>query len=176
MNKFTRIAFAAALLGGAPAFAFDDTDRAAVKTTFDTLTTGLAENDYDAVFSTMSPAILAKMAEPTGMAPEAFQALAAEQMKAAMEQVEIKSVSYDLDGMTTDATSTGRDYAVVSTTTVMEMGGTAVQAVGPALAYEDGDKWYVIQIQSPEQAAVLASVYPDLAEVELPEGEMTAVE
>lgn len=94
------------------------------------------------------------------------------QMKAAMSQVEIKEVSFDLDDMVHGTSATGRDYAVVDTITRMTMAENNIKATGPALAYEDGDKWYVLQIQSPDQAAVLAAVYPDLAEVELPEGSM----
>ena len=174
MKNFVCTAVAAIVLSTAPAFAFDDQDRAAVGATFETLTKGLSDNDYEAVFSTMSPALLAKMAEPTGMTPEAFQNLMAEQMKAAMSQVEIKSVSYDLDGMTTGTSETGRDYAVVSTTTEMSMSGANMKAVSPALAFEDDGKWYLLQVQSPDQSQLLAEVYPDLAEVELPAPEMTA--
>ena len=172
MIKFTCTAITAALLFSTPVLAFDEADRAAVKATFDTLTTGIAEGDYDAVFSTMSPALLAKMAEPTGLAPEAFKQIAVSQMKAAMAQVEIKEVTFDLDDMVLGTSSTGREYAVIDTVTRMTMAENNIKATGPALAYEDDDKWYVVQIQGPDQAAVLGAVYPDLAEVELPEGTM----
>lgn len=176
MIKLAYTALAAAVLLGAPAFAFDDSDRAAVKETFETLTDGLAKNDYEAVFSTTPPALIAKMAEPTGLDPDAFRTVMVTQMKAAMEQVKIEEVSYDLDGLTSGTSSEGRDYAVVMTETKMVMGENKMQAKAPALAFEDGDKWYVVQIQSPDQVALLASVYPDLAAIELPEPEVAAVE
>ncbi len=98
----------------------------------------------------------------------AVNAIAVEQMKTAMPQVQINAVSYDLEGMTTATTAAARDYAIVSTATAMEMGGAAVKAQGPALAFEDDGKWYVLRIQSPDQAALLAQVYPDLAAIDLP--------
>ena len=174
MKNIIYTAVAAIALSTTASLAFDDQDRAAVGATFETLTKGIADNDYEAVFSTMSPALLAKMAEPTGMPPEAFQELMATQMKAAMEQVEIKSVTYDLDGMTTGTSEADRDYAVVSTTTEMSMSGANMKAVSPALAFEDDGKWYLLQVQSPDQQQLLAEVYPDLAEIELPAPEMTA--
>lgn len=170
MINITYAVVTATLLLSTPALAIDDNDRAAIKTTFETLTTGIAEGDYGAVFSTMSPAILAKMAEPTGLDAEAFREIAATQMKAAMSQVEIKEVSFNLDDMVHGTSATGRDYAVIDTVTRMTMAENNIKATGPALAYEDGDKWYVLQIQSPDQAAVLAAVYPDLAEVEASRG------
>lgn len=176
MKKFFASAAVVAALVAGPALAFDDSDRAAVQTVFETLVNGIKANNYDDVFAVMPPAMLAKMAEPTGMDADAFKALAVEQMKAAMQQVQIKDITYDLDGMTTATSDTDRDYAIVTTKTVMDMGGTAIQAVAPALAFEDDGKWYVLQIQSPDQAAVLAEVYPDLAEVELPEPEIEPVE
>ncbi len=176
MKKFlSSVAVIAAMLTG-PALAFDDADRAAVKGVFDTLIDGIKTNNYDDIFAVMPPAILAKMAEPTGMDAATFKTIAVEQMKAAMQQVKINDVTYDLDGMTTATTSEDRDYAIVSTTTVMEMGGAAVKAQGPALAFEDDGKWYVLQIQSPDQAALLAEVYPDLADIDLPAPEITPVE
>ena len=176
MKKFlSSVAVVAALISG-PALAFDDADRAAVKTVFDTLIDNLKSDKYEEIFAVMPPAMLAKMAEPTGMDPAAFQAFAAEQTKAAMQQVNISEISYDLDGMKTATTDADRDYAIVSTTTVMEVGGAKVKAVGPALAFEDQDKWYVLQIQSPDQAAILEEIYPDLAGIELPAAEVTPVE
>lgn len=176
MKKFlSSVALVAAMLSG-PAFAFDDADRAAVKTTFETLIDGIKTNDYAKILAVMPPSMLEKMAEPTGMDVVAFKAVAVEQMKAAMQQVKINEVSYDLDGMKTATSSADRDYAIVTTTTVMDMGGAAIQAVGPALAFEDDGNWYVLQIQSPDQAALLAQTYPDLADVELPAPEITPVE
>lgn len=176
MKKFLpSVAVIAAMLAG-PAFAFDDTDRAAVKEVFDTLIDGIKANNYEDIFAVMPPSILAKMAEPTGMDPTAFKAIAVEQMKTAMQQVKINDVSYDLEGMTTATTAADRDYAIISTATVMEMGGASVKAQGPALAFEDDGKWYVLQIQSPDQAALLAQVYPDLAGIDLPAPQITPVE
>lgn len=176
MKKFFPLAALTAALLAGPAFAFDDTDRAAVKTAFETLINGIKTNNYSDVFAVMPPAMLAKMAEPSGMDATAFKALAVEQMKAAMQQVEIKDISYDLDSMATATSSTDRDYAIVSTETVMNAGSMAVKAVGPALAFEDEGKWYVLQIQSEAQAAMLAAVYPDLADIELPASEVVPVE
>lgn len=169
------VAVFAAIVTG-PVFAFDDSQRAAVKSVFDRLIDGIKSNDYEQVFSVTPPSILKQMAEPTGMDVAAFQAIAVEQMKAAMAQVKINDVTYDLDGMQTATTDSDRDYAIVSTTTVMEIGGAAVKAKGPALAFEDDGKWYGLQIQSPDQAALLAKVYPDLADVDLPAPELSPVE
>lgn len=176
MKKLAFITAAAVAFSASSAFAFDDSDRAAVGKVFDTLISGTTEANFDDVFSVMPPALLAKMAEPTGMDADAFKAIAGQQMKAAMEQVKIKEMTADIDGMTTATSDTGRDYAIVSTSTVMEMNGATLKAVAPSLAFEDDGNWYAIQIQGPEHAALLAEVYPDLADVELPAAEITPVE
>lgn len=176
MKKYLVSAAVVAALVSGPALAFDDSDRAAVKGVLDKLIEDLQSGNYADVFTAMPPGLIEKMAEPTGMDAQAFTTVMVQQLGAAMQQLEIQEVSYDLDGMQTATSSADRDYAIVSTSTVMKMGTETVKAIGPAVAFEDEDKWYVLQIQSPDQAALLGSLYPDLAGIDVPAASIAPLE
>ena len=174
--KYFGVAAVMIAVSVAPALAFDDADRAAVAKSFETLAENSKSENIPALVDSMPPKILEKMAEPTGMDVAVLKPMIVEQLKQAMSQVSIGEFTYDLDAMQSGTSDAGRSYAVVPTSVVMEISGASMKADGPTLALEDGDQWYLLQVQSPDQKQLLATAYPDLADVDLPVPTVTPIE
>lgn len=159
-----------------PALAFDDTDKTAIKTKFDGLLSDLASHNYQGVFKIMPPKLLQAMAAQSGGDVEAMLAAVSKQMQAAIGKVKIEETSYDLDNAEVGESPDGRDYALISTRTVVNIDGQRLQGVSPTLAIKDDGQWYLVRLESPQHVAIIQKVYPDLTELEIPESEMTKLE
>ncbi len=161
------LALAVALVS-TPVLAFDDADKAAVGSRFDTLFADMKAHRYAGVFKAMPPKFVKTMAEQSNMDVDTMLNVLGEQMQQALDKVELEDASYDMAQAKTGATEAGRDYAVVPTRTIVNAKGTRVEATSPMLALKEDGQWYVIRLDAPDQFAALQAVYPDLAGVEIP--------
>lgn len=174
---FKRLAIALCLsLPALPALAFDDTDKAAIATSFDGLLSAIETGNYDQIFEVMPPGMLEEMAKQSGMSADQLRVAATEQTKQMMGQVTLEESTYDLDAATTGTSSAGRDYAVVPTRSVMKLGEERIEATGGTLAVEDGGKWYLIRIETPAHMQLVGQIYPDLADLPVPPSNMRNLE
>ncbi|MBK4216055.1 hypothetical protein JJJ17_08970 [Paracoccus caeni] len=174
----TLSAFAlAGILAATPLLAeVDDADRTAIAEAFDTLISDLENGNYENMIDNMPPAILEMMAAQAGGDLETLKPMIAQQMGAVLEQAEIIEFTYDIDGATTGTSEEGRDYAIVPTDTITGIGEQKMQTVGSTLALEDGDKWYLVRMETPQHSAMIGQLYPDLAGLEYDETVITPVE
>lgn len=171
MKRTIALTLATALFA-APALAFDDTDSAAITETFDTLLSDLDTGNYEGVFDVMPPAFLENLAQQSGMTADQLKEAGIQQMEQSMGQVEIEEASYDMAAAETGTSDTGRDYAMIPTTTVMKVGEQRMEATGGTLALEDGDQWYLVRLETPAHMQLVGQVYPDLANLTAPPSEM----
>ena len=172
-----RLAFALCLvLPAMPALAFDDSDKAAITTSFDQLISTLNNGQYDDVLAVTPPRMLDLMAQQAGMTTEALRAVTIAQTRDAFSRVTLESTSYDMDKATIGTSSTGRDYAMIPTTTIVKVGEDRVEATGSTLAVDDDGTWNLIRIESPAHMQMVGQAYPDLADLPLPPSSMRELE
>ena len=74
--------------------------------------------------------------------------------------------SYDIENAKVGRTETGRNYAIIPTTVAMEVNGQVVETKGKSMAFEDENKWYIINFDK-DFIFFIKGVYPDLAEVKV---------
>lgn len=171
------IALALALtLPALPALAFDASNDAAIASVFDRLAADISSGNMAGTLDVMPPALLQQMATQVGVSTDQLKEMVATQAAQAMEQVKIEETTYDLDTAQKATSSAGRDYALIPTRTVMQMGSDRVEATGTTLALEDGGKWYLLRLDSPEHLAMIGQLYPDLAGLTAPPGAMRTLE
>ena len=74
--------------------------------------------------------------------------------------------SYDIENAKVGRTETGRNYAIIPTTVAMEVNGQVVETKAKSMAFEDENKWYIINFDK-DFIFFIKGVYPDLAEVKV---------
>jgi hypothetical protein len=62
---------------------------------------------------------------------------------------------------------TGRHYALVPASVVVEGQGARARGISNYLAVEDGGRWYLLSPSNPKTIQTIKSAYPDLADVAL---------
>ena len=80
--------------------------------------------------------------------------------------VKVTQNSYDFENVKVGRTETGRSYAIIPTTVAMEVNGQTIETKGKSMAFEDENKWYIINFDK-DFIFFLKGVYPDLAEVKV---------
>ncbi|OOY09215.1 hypothetical protein [Thioclava sp. F36-7] len=163
-------------LSALPAFAFDAADRNAVTQEVAGFTKAVDEKDYSVFFDTVPPKMMQAIADQTGVPKEQLEDIMRKQINDAMASVTIDDFEMNIAAMKTGETSSGRAYAQIPTSTVMEVPDMGkVRSTNTTLALQDGEEWYLVRIDSPAQIAVLRKVYPDFEGIEFPKGTMEAV-
>jgi len=163
------------------ALAFDDDDRRRVielSGEFDSL---IAEDRYADTVNHIPPKILAAMAEAAGQDLRGFTAelkvMIADQMATSGE---IESHAMRTDDMQGGDTAAGRSWALVPTESVIVTDGVRTRHATQTLFFEDepgaSDSWTLARIDNAQQTDILERVYPDLAEIEFPEGSVEVIE
>lgn len=162
-----RAAMLSLALLATPVLAETQADRDAITARFDKLIASISEGDMLAALELSPPQMLEKMAADAGLTVDAMKEQAGAMSAMMKGQIEIEKFEYDL-GAATFANTGTREYARIPVTIEMKTMGMTVTNTGEALALQDGDNWYVMQLDSPEQAEIIKGIYPDLAEADLP--------
>ena len=106
--------------------------------------------------------------------PEKYLKYQADKASISVEQLKEMSTkgmkvtknSYDIENAKVGRTETGRNYAIIPTTVAMEVNGQVVETKGKSMAFEDENKWYIINFDK-DFIFFIKGVYPDLAEVKV---------
>jgi hypothetical protein len=135
-----------------------------------------ADGDMGEVIRAMPPAVKGSIAEQAGVTVEALETAMISQIEAAMEAVTVESSVMDVEAATFGTTSQGRDYALIPTTTRMDIKDSGrVESTTTTVAVEDEGVWYLMRIDTPQHVAMLTGVYPGFADITFEPGNMRAL-
>lgn len=175
----TRISLALLLSFAAPLHAqtLDEQDRATIAQISTDFDTAFADGDIPAVIDAVPPAMFEYIADTNGMDVETLRNLLITQTEQMMDTVEINEFEMDVDSLEPGVTSSGRDYALVPTRTVLTVPDTGtLELTSQTLFLDDNGTWYLVRIDDPNQVAVLTEVYPDFAGIEFAQGTITPIQ
>jgi hypothetical protein len=165
---------------GSPALAQEVTarDREQVEARIDILEQALAGGDFAASLDVTPPALRAALARRFGITEAEMRAAMAEAMAPMMADLTFVSYDMDVPGAAVRTTPVGgRTYLMIPTTTVMDVKDAGrLRVRTETLAIEEAGDWYLIRVQEAAQVAILREVYPEVADVEFPQGVTERVE
>jgi len=187
MSFFHRIAAAlllvAALGGGAlaqsisPPNGVDAGQYFALVARVDSFDAAMKASDMATVMSVIPPKVLDQIAAQYNVTTEQLVEAAQQQIDAAMADIKLVSFGMDLENSDFFTLPDGTHYALIPTETVMDLGEAAgkMRAKSTTLGVLDGDKWYLVRVEDPQQVAIFKQVYPAFADVTFPTGSMEPV-
>lgn len=134
-------------------------------------------NDMVAVLGVVPPKVLDRIAASNGITIEQLMVATQQQLDQAMQSITLVSFEMDLKAAEFITLADGTPYALIPTETVMDLGeaGGKYRARSSTLGMLDGETWYLVRTEDPQQAALLKEVYPAFADVEFPAGSMEPV-
>lgn len=181
MALFTRL-FAAlglvlALALPAVAQELDEAQQVALAKRVESFDAAMRANDMVAVLGVIPPKVLEKIAAASGVTIEQLMVATQQQLDEAMQNIKLVSFNMDLDGAATAALADGSTYVLIPTETVMDLGegGGKFRATSSTLGLLDGETWYLVRVEDPQQVALLKEVYPGFADMVFPTGSMEPV-
>jgi hypothetical protein len=124
------------------------------------------------------PKVLDKIASTYNVTNEQLIEGLQQQIDEAMKNVTMVSFGMELEEAEFTTLDDGTLYGLVPTETVMDLGadyGGKLKASSSTLALLDGDTWYLVRIEDPQQIAIIKEVYPAFAGVTFPSGSMEQV-
>jgi hypothetical protein len=178
MRLFARLLAAAAVLLAlaAPAFAQTDEQRAALSARIDSFDAAMKASNMAEIMGVVPPKIIDKLAATYSVTKEQLVAGMQQQIDAAMANIKLVSFGMDLSKAEFVTLADGTLYAMVPTETVMDLGEQGkFKSSSSTLALLDGDTWYLIRAEDPQQQALLKEIYPAFADVTFPAGTMEPV-
>jgi hypothetical protein len=95
-----------------------------------------------------------------------------------MANITLVSFGMELDKAEYKTLPDDSTYALIPTETVMDLGpagGGKFRAMSSTLGLLDGETWYLVRVEDPQQVALLKQVYPAFADVTFPAGKMEPV-
>ncbi len=139
--------------------------------------TDFDSGNYQGVIDAVPPKVIATIAKNAG-APEAeLKKFLVEQTTQMMQQVKVVSFAMDLDGVKIEKTSSGRHYALIPTSTIMEVPGAGkLKAENTTVGLVDDGKWYLARVESDQQQGMLINAFPDFKTIDIPSGTMDPME
>jgi hypothetical protein len=90
-------------------------------------------------------------------------------MEQTLAQATIIETSIDATGAKIETAASGRKWAYVPATVVMEVQGTRLRSVSNYLALTEGERWYLVNPSTAAAIAAIRAAFPDLADVALTE-------
>ena len=162
-----------------PAFAqqLDDAQKAALATRIEMFDAAMKASDMTGVLGVVPPKMLDKIAASNNVTVEQLMVATQEQINEALKSMTIVSFGMDLEAAEFLALADGTPYALIPTETLMDLGeaGGKYRAKSSTLGLLDGETWYLVRIEDPQQVALLKEVYPGFADVVFPTGSMEPV-
>lgn len=178
MRFLTRFAAAVLLLAAfaAPALAQTDEQRAALAARIESFDAAMKASNMAEIMSVVPPKVLDKLAATYKVDKQQLIDGMQQQIDAAMAGITLESFGMELDKAEFSTLADGTLYGLVPTETVMDLGEQGkFKANASTLALLDGDTWYLVRVEDPQQVALLKEVYPAFADVTFPTGSMGPV-
>ena len=181
MALFTRLFAALGLVLALtlPVFAqeLDDAQRAALVARIESFDAAMKASDMSGVLGVVPPKMLEKIAAANSVTVEQLIAATQDQINEALKSMTIVSFGMDLEAAQFVALADGTPYALIPTETLMDLGeaGGKYRAKSSTLGLLDGETWYLVRVEDPQQVALLKEVYPGFADVAFPTGSMEPV-
>ena len=162
-----------------PVFAqeLDDAQRAALVARIESFDAAMKASDMSGVLGVVPPKMLEKIAAANSVTVEQLIAATQDQINEALKSMTIVSFGMDLEAAQFVALADGTPYALIPTETLMDLGeaGGKYRAKSSTLGLLDGETWYMVRVEDPQQVALLKEVYPGFADVVFPTGSMEPV-
>ena len=178
MRALNRIAGALALLlaFAAPAFAQTAEQHDALQARIANFDAAMKTSDMVGIMDVVPPKIIDKLAETYKVDKQQLIDGMQQQINEAMQNITLVSFGMDLDQTQFTTLPDGTLYGLVPTETVMDLGEQGkFKSSSSTLALLDGDTWYLVRAEDPEQGALLKEIYPAFADVTFPAGKMEPV-
>lgn len=173
-----RLAAAAAVLAAlaAPALAQTDEQRAALAARIESFDAAMQSSNMKDILGVVPPKVVGELAATYNVTVEQMVEGMQQQIDEAMKTVKLESFGMDLENAQFTTLPDGTLYAFIPTETVMDMGESGkFRSKATTLGLLDGETWYLIRAEDPQQAAILKDIYPALADVTFPAGTMEPV-
>ena len=181
MRLVTRIAatFALAFALTAPALAeITDAQRQVLADRIASFDAAMRANNLTSIMTAVPPKVLDSIATQYKVTNEQLLQAMQQQFDEAMKTVTLVSFGMDLEAAEFVTLPDGTEYALIPTETVMDLGAAAggkMRASSTTLGLLDGETWYLVRVEDPQQVAILKQVYPGFADVTFPTGSMEPV-
>ena len=176
--KHVLVAVFAVLLsvGGGSARPLTEAESRSLAETAAAFDAAMHKADYETVFKTIPPRIMAHIAKSVGVDVDALRVVVIAQMKAALADVNLVSFGMDVSTAEHRELPSGEPYVLIPTETVMDTGNGKSVARSHTLALLDDGVWYLLRVSEAQQVTILRQVYPEFAEVEFPASSLEASE
>ena len=161
-----------------PVFAqeLDDAQKAALAARIESFDAAMKASDMSGVLGVVPPKMLEKIAAANSVTVEQLIAATQDQINEALKSMTIVEFGMDLEAAEFLALADGTPYALIPTETLMDLGeGGKYRAKSSTLGLLDGETWYLVRVEDPQQVALLKEVYPGFADVVFPTGSMEPV-
>jgi hypothetical protein len=134
-------------------------------------------NDMSTIMGVVPPKILDAIAAQYNVSTTELIGAMQAQMDEAMKAVKLVSFSMDIEKTEFYRLPDDTLFAYLPTETVMDLGdaGGKVRAKSTTLGLLDGETWYLVRVEDPQQVALLKQTYPAFADVTFPTGSMEPV-
>ena len=135
-----------------------------IKARLDKVSKAMEAGDFMAGMSEVPEKYLKYQADKSSMTVEQLKEMTKKVFDNLTKGMKVTKNNYDIENAKAGRTETGRNYAIIPTTIVMEVNGKSVETKGKSMAFEDENKWYIINFDK-DFIFFIKGVYPDLAEV-----------
>ena len=150
----------------------------ALATRIEAFDAAMRVSDMTGIMGVVPPAVLDEIAKQNNITSEQLIAAAQQQIDAAMANITLVSFGMELDKAEYKTLPDNSTYALIPTETVMDLGpagGGKFRATSSTLGLLDGETWYLVRVEDPQQVVLLKQVYPAFADVTFPAGKMEPV-
>ena len=137
-----------------------------IKTRLDRIAKAMEAGDFMAGMSGGPEKYFKYQADKASISVEQLKEMSKKMFDNFTKGVKVTQNSYDFENVKVGRTETGRSYAIIPTTVAMEVNGQTIETKGKSMAFEDENKWYIINFDK-DFIFFLKGVYPDLAEVKV---------
>mgnify|MGYP000972243305 CR=1 FL=1 len=137
-----------------------------IKTRLDRIAKAMEAGDFMAGMSEVPEKYFKYQADKVSISVEQLKEMSKKMFDNFTKGVKVTQNSYDFENVKVGRTETGRSYAIIPTTVAMEVNGQTIETKGKSMAFEDENKWYIINFDK-DFIFFLKGVYPDLAEVKV---------
>ena len=98
--------------------------------------------------------------------PQKAKEMTLQLLKQVSQKVKFEKFEYNMQNVKTGQTTTGRNYAVIPTKSIISAQGKKMELNQKTLAFEDKNKWYLVNIDE-KTKLILKELYSDLADVNI---------
>jgi hypothetical protein len=160
-----------------PADAVQLSQSMALQTRIMSFDAAMRANDMATIMGVVPPKILDAISAQYGVPTTDLIAAMQTQMDEAMKSVKLVSFGMDIEKVEYYRLPDDTLFAYLPTETVMDLGdaGGKIRAKSTTLGLLDGETWYLIRVEDPQQVALLKQTYPAFADVTFPTGSMEPV-